>query len=165
MSYVMCSPFKPQVRELNERCQKLGLEAVYATVQHHDDEQDDQQVVQDGSSEGIAQGSTGVPTAGMQTNDHFEEVRCSSMWQPLAATAECLGTCSLCFDSLTTAARRMQKVAVIMRRSCGGNAAWCTARRSWRRVAAARHATSSSPSRCGCTDTRNICQALHAPLT
>lgn len=32
-------PIHP-VRELNERCQKLGLEAVYATVQRHDDEEE-----------------------------------------------------------------------------------------------------------------------------
>jgi hypothetical protein len=66
----------PQVRELNERCQKLGLEAVYTTVQRHDDETEQQQTEEGGGLADGASSSAGVPTVGTQTNDRFEEVRC-----------------------------------------------------------------------------------------
>jgi hypothetical protein len=70
-----------QVRELNERCQKLALEAVYTTVQRHDDEGDEQQAEQQQAEEGdglaaAVDSMQQQPEAGMQTTDRFEEVPC-----------------------------------------------------------------------------------------
>lgn len=60
-----------KVRELNERCQKLGLEAVYATVQRHDDEEEPPpqgDADADAMADSIAPGSAGG-TGGMDAAD------------------------------------------------------------------------------------------------
>ena len=64
------------MRELNERCQKLGLEAVYATVQRHDEESDEQQTEEGDASADAVDSMHQQRDVGMQTTDRFEEVPC-----------------------------------------------------------------------------------------
>lgn len=86
-----------QVRELNERCQKLGLDVIYQTVQRHDDGDvqiggsssfaedggmadgrpaTDGSVAENGGGGGGGpQGGSRLPLAGLQETDRFEEVR------------------------------------------------------------------------------------------
>lgn len=149
--------FLAQVRELNERCQKLGLVAAYTTVQRHGDEDEALQggqpagAVDDigsGTAAAAAAGSGGggSPTTGMQETDRFEEASCP------AATI---------FHSACPSVHQLRPSSMMpflssrglpshLCRYCGGGGGCCTQRKSSPTEAAAWPATSSSPSRCAC---------------